>query len=246
MNPDGVVVVVASVAVTAGAALQRISGVGFATVSAAPLILLLGPARGVQMINGLAALCSFIVLLGLLRHVDRGRTLRITAAAVLATPVGVAVSLMLSATAVNLTMGAVMITALLAVGPLARWPALRRPAGSWGVGAVSGIANATVGQAGPLMAAYALATRWETTSYIASMQVCWLAANTVAVVLKGVPTTSPRLWALLGAAVVTGAVVGRIVAGRIPPRAAQRILFLIGLVGGSALIVGGLAGLVAG
>lgn len=244
MNPDGVLVVVAAVAVAVGAALQRISGVGFATVAAAPVILLLGPVLGVQMINGLAALCSLIVLLGLLRHVDRGRTLRITAAAVLATPVGVALSLTLPATTLNLTMGAVMIAALLAVGPLARWPALGKPAGSFGVGAVSGIANATVGQAGPLMAAYALATRWETTSYVASMQVCWLAANAVALVLKGVPTTSPRLWALLGVAVVIGALLGRLLAGRIPPRAAHRILFLVGLVGGSALILQGLADLV--
>jgi len=241
--PEAVLLGVGALAVAAGAVLQRITGIGFASVSAPALILLLGPVVGVEVVNALAALCSLVLLVSLWRHVDLRRTAMLTLAAAATTPLGVLLAVGLPPALLQVLMGVVMLAALFSVDLLARSRLVGGPLGGVVTGAVGGVANAAVGQAGPFMGAYAIASRWEVTGYVASMQLCWCLVNAVAVVLKGVPSIPPGTALVLGGALAAGCVASLVVVRFVTAAAARRCLFLVALAGGLVVLGKGVAGL---
>jgi hypothetical protein len=234
---EAILVAAGVLGIAAGVVLQRITGIGFGSASAAPLILLLGPVVGVQVVHVLAALCSALLLVTCWRDIDWRRTPALTALALAGTPVGAALALTLPAAALQIVAGLVMLAAIFTVEALAR---TRLMASRWGLvatGVLGGVANGAVGQAGPLVGAYALASRWPLARYLASMQVCWLLANTGAVAVKGLPPITTPLAILLLAALAVGAVVSGPIARLVSREAAVRCLVVVALVG-SLLILG--------
>lgn len=234
----------AALAVSAGVVLQRITGIGFASVAAPVLVLLWGPVTGVQAVNLLAALTSLLLLLRLWRRVDLPQTALLTAAAVVTTPLGVLLVLTLPAAALQVLLGATMLAALFAVRAASRWRLVRGRWGAPATGALAGVANATVGQAGPLTGAFALASRWELTSYVASMQLCWMLVNSAAVALKGMPPLDPRAMVVLVGSVVVGYLVSLVVTRFVSPTLAARALFGVVLVGALVVLGKGLLDLI--
>lgn len=236
----------APASVIVGASFQRLTGMGFAAVSAPVLVSLWGPAVGVQVVNLTAAVCSLLLLAQLWRDVDLRRTLLIAVAATVTTPVGVLLVMTLPAAVLQFVLGAVMLTALFGVRALMRTRIVRGRPGILVSGALAGVSNATVGQAGPVMGALALASQWKLSSYVASMQLCWFIVNAVAVAIRGVPPIEPWALAALCASVVAGVVVGAIVSRAVPPRLAERILFVVALMGAALVFGTGVASLIAG
>ena len=224
-------------AVALGVVLQRITGVGFASVTAPALVLLWGPVLGVQTVNALAALCALILLIELRRHVDMRRTGTLIGFALATTPVGILLVLVLPTEVLQILLGAIMLTALFAVRAVARWRFIRGRLGAVTTGALAGIANATVGQAGPLMGAFALASRWELKSYVASMQLCWFIVNTAVVILKGAPQIAPSTAVVLCVAVAVGYLMSTHITRLMTRSTAEWCLFGVALAG-SILILG--------
>jgi len=228
---------VVAVAVMAGVTVQRITGAGFAAVSAPALILLWGPVVGVQVVNALSALCSLLLLTVLWRRIDWRRTAILTLTALAATPAGVFLAFNLPAAVLQIVIGLVMITALFAVRAIARLRFIRSTGGAAVAGMLGGVANATVGQAGPVMGAYAVSSRWEITSYVASMQMCWFLVNAGTLLLKGVAPIPPVSAVVLCLALVVGYLVSILVAKLVTRTWAERCLLAVALVG-SLLILG--------
>lgn len=219
-----------------GAVIQRITGIGFASAAGATLVLLLGPVTGVQMLNALAAACSFLVLVSVWRHVEWRRTILLAASASAATPIGALLAVRLPEPVLQIGVGLVMLAALCMVTLIARWRVMRGPFGLLAAGALGGIANASVGQAGPMMGAYAAASRWDITGYVASMQACWFVVNVVAVAVKGLPSVRPIVAIVLAASLLAGYITSRLVAKVISPSAAARVLFAVALVGSVVVV----------
>ncbi|MBX3195397.1 MAG: TSUP family transporter [Microbacteriaceae bacterium] len=239
-------VALAAAAVFVGAVLQRITGIGFGGASAPALILLLGPMGGVLALHALAALCSLVVLISCWRYVEWPRTIALTGIALAVTPLGVVLSFQLPGAVLQIATGAVMLAALFTVDVLARSWLMRGRLGVIAAGVLSGIANGTVAQAGPLVGAYAVASRWSMTSYVASTQVCWLLVNVAAVVMKGLPPVTPVVAGVLLGSVAVGLVVSVPIARRLSREAAVRCLMVVAAAGSVVLLGKGVAGLVWG
>jgi uncharacterized membrane protein YfcA len=220
-----------------GGILQRITGIGFASASAPAMILLLGPVVGVQMLNGLAAACALVLLIALRKLIDLRRATLLTLTALATTPIGALLAVTMPAVALQILTGVLMLAALFTVRILARWRFIGTPLGAAATGAIGGMANAAVGQAGPFVSAYALASRWEFTSYVASMQLCWFLVNTVAAVIKGIPPVQPLVAIVLSASLGAGLLIGLPIARVVPRSMAARTLLVVAIAGSILVIV---------
>lgn len=234
---------VASLGVFLGALLQRLTGMGFATIVAPLMVIVLGPVAGVQWTNTAALASNFIILISTWQMVDLRRTVLITVPALVATPIGIAVVGSLPESTLQIVMSLVMILALVSANSLRRLRVIGRPGGALLVGAVSGAANSSVGLAGPLLGAYAVAIRWELNSYVASMQLCWVLVNAAVVGFRGLPTMPPQAWIAVLMALIGGSLLGFSVAKRVSRRTGELVLVLVALLGSLLVLVRGLSSL---
>lgn len=243
--PEGVLLGLLAIAVLVGVVLQRITGSGIGAVVAPPLILVLGPVAGVQVLHVVAALCSLVLLASCWRDVDWGRTAVVTGTALAATPVGAVLAFALPEAVLQVAMGLLMLAALFTVEALARTRLMRSRMGVVTTGVLGGVSNGAVGQAGPLMSAYALASRWPLARFVASMQVCWFLVNLAAAALKGLPPgVQPTLLAVLLGSLVVGVVVSLPIARALPRSVAVACLVVVAAIGAVAVLAKGVVGLV--
>jgi uncharacterized membrane protein YfcA len=241
---DIALIALAAFAVLVGVVLQKITGSGVGAVSAPPLILILGPVAGVQVLHVVAALCSLVLLVGSWRAVEWRRTAILTGIAVAATPLGVVLAFALPETVLQIAVGLVMLTALFTVEALSRTWLLQSRWGIVATGVLGGVANGTVGQAGPFMSAYAVASRWALPYFVASMQVCWFVVNAVAAAIKGIPPVPPVLALALLGSLALGFVVSIPIARAMPRSVALRCLIVVAVLGSIVVLAKGLGGLI--
>jgi uncharacterized membrane protein YfcA len=234
---DPFLLAVASLGVFLGALLQRLTGMGFATIVAPLMVIILGPGAGVQWTNTAALASNFIILVSTWRMIDPRRTAFITISALVATPIGVAVVASVPGPTLQIVMSLLMILALVSAAPLRRLSMIGRPGGALLVGALSGAANSSVGLAGPLLGAYAVAVRWELNSYVASMQLCWVLVNAAVVGFRGFPTMPVQAWMAVLMALVGGSLLGFTVAKRVSRRTGELVLIVVACLG-SLLVLG--------
>lgn len=226
-------------AVVIGAALQRMTGMGFGSVLAPVLVLTVGAIEGVQWTNLLAATASLVILVALWRDIEPRRTALIGISALATTPLGVLLVVSLPGPAVLILVGVVMLAAVVSVAPLGRLRVMHGVSGALITGGLSGIANATAGLAGPLLGAYALVTRWNLRSYVASMQLCWFIVNVATLALKGLPPLAVNTTIALGSALAAGSILGHLLDRHVAPRAAEIALKVIAIAGAILLLVRG-------
>ncbi len=231
------------IAVGAGGAVQRLSGLGFSLVCAPVLVAAATPLEGVRTANCLALFVNIALLVTGDPHLVRWRDV-----AGLAVP-AVVVAVPTAALARRLPdrpLGIVVaVLTLAAVASVAR----RGPAGRVGphpwvarwwaapaVGAASAVSNVLSGIGGPTVAAYGLAAEWEPRVLRVTLQAYFLALNLVSIAALGLPTISATgFGALLGCAGL-GVVVGTVIGPRLPPSASRHLVVLLAL-GGTAVVL---------
>ncbi|MCB1299402.1 MAG: N-acetylmuramoyl-L-alanine amidase, partial [Microthrixaceae bacterium] len=153
--------------------------------------------------------------------------------------------------------GSVALALLLLVGLLAiatlllgRVPSLL--AGLSGVcgariaGATSGMLHVTSGLSGPPLAAYAVNDRWEQRSFVASVQVVFVAFALVTIGLRPMPVTPIGDIAILSAATVLGIAAGTWLTRFIPARIARRAMLTVAWLGAGVVLTRGLLALTVG
>jgi uncharacterized membrane protein YfcA len=227
------------VAFVVGAGLQRIAGMGLGLVAAPSLSLMLGPVAGVTMSN-LGAIVAAALILGAMRaHVDWGRFARIGPLIAVGAVAGALVVREVDPAWLDVVLGASVLLALaLSLGLQARVRVRGTPA-AVAAGVVSGFLNTTSGVAAPVMAIYALATRWDQRSFAATLQPIFLVANTASVVAKAALGATPEpgllpwwIWPVVVLAVLVGVGTAGLVARRVPPGRARSLAIGIALTGG--------------
>jgi uncharacterized membrane protein YfcA len=235
-----VATIAAAAAVVAGAATQRLTGLGFALLSAPFLVLVLGPREGVLVANALGALTSAMVLARAWSRVDWTRVLRLLPGSLVAVPLGFMVVRAFPEPVLLTTVGIICTVAVLTAWSGASWPWLGSRPGSAASGFLSGFFSVTAGTGGPPLTVYATSARWSPSVFSASVQVILLANGCLALAIKGMPSDLSLLgWSAV--AVVAGVTVGSRLAARIPAAAALRLVLALALAGSVAAAARGIA-----
>ncbi|WP_299037004.1 TSUP family transporter [uncultured Pseudokineococcus sp.] len=236
-----------------GAAAQRVTGLGFAIVAAPVLVLLVGPAPGVVLVNVLGAVVALLVLLRVRRDVDPRRVLPVTATALLGVPVGLALARAVPAAWLELVLGALVLVALAVSARAARGAgAVSGVVPAVAAGASSGVLHAAAGLGSPVLSVYAVLSGWPQRSFTASVQPWFVVVGLVAAVLQVAlePTALlPLPWTLWVGAVAAAAVgtgLGELLVRRLTPATARRGLLVLSVLGASTILLEGLVGVVAG
>ncbi|MEU6573364.1 sulfite exporter TauE/SafE family protein [Streptomyces sp. NPDC046805] len=230
-------------AVLLGASVQWLTGMGFALVAVPALILLLGPTEAVVLANIAGGAISVVGLTGGWRRVRPGAMVPLCAAAACTVPAGAWLTHHLSVSTLMLTMGALVTVAVLLIMYGARVPALRGRGGAVTAGAIGGFMNAAAGVGGPPISLYAVNAGWTAREFVPNAQFYSVVVNTFSIAANGLPHLNIVRWAAVAAALVTGAAIGRAVAGRLSESRARLLLLALALTGGLSTLAKGLWGL---
>ena len=225
--------------VVIAAATQRITGLGFALVSAPLLVLVAGPHSGVLLANMLSLVTNILVLSQTWRQVDLRRVALLAIPALCAVPVGQIVARQTPPGALMIGIGGLVFAALTAVRVLRRSNLFSRAGGAIGAGALSGFMNVTAGVGGPAMTLYAIGSRWPHQSFVGSMQLYFAVVNTGSIIVKGLPDVGAA--ALIGVfgALAVGLALGHFAARRVSPERARSAVLVLALAGAAGTVLKG-------
>lgn len=235
-------------AVLAGAVMQRVTGMGFALVSSPFVILVLGPAAGVLVINVLGVAASLIVLGRVRADVEWGTVGRLLPGALVGIGAGTALAAVLAAQWAQVLAGALILLGLAGSAVVVRFRTLPRSTGLiTASGLASGAMGALAGVGGPAMAVLSVLTRWDPVRFAATLQPYFVAIGVVTVATRVIvqPTAaggmSAATWALIGVAMVVGVGLGELVARWLTAAAARRLIVALAAAGALATIADGVA-----
>ncbi|GGV05826.1 membrane protein [Streptomyces filipinensis] len=229
-----------------GGCVQWLTGMGFALVAVPALVLLLGPADGVVLANCAAGAISVVGLAGGWRRVRPAAMVPLCAAAACTVPAGAWLTRQLPRPVLLVVMGGLVTVAVLLVMRGARVPALRGGRGAVTAGALGGFMNAAAGVGGPPVSLYALNAGWTVREFVPNAQFYGVAVNVFSIAANGTPRLSGPQWAVAGGAMTAGALIGHVIAGRIPEDRARHLVLLLSLAGGATAVTKGLWGVWAG
>ncbi|MBK0419402.1 sulfite exporter TauE/SafE family protein [Leucobacter sp. CSA1] len=231
--------------VTVGAALQRVTGLGFTLVSGPLLVLVLDPFNGIALANILSAVIAALVLARTFRNADWRAVGTLLA--------GIAVGLPLGALVVHSLPPEILLIVVGSLTGLAVLLALLRRStrifagrlGTISAGALSGFSNVTAGVGGPALALYGVAAAMPMQVFIPTVQAVGLATNLLSVAAK--PQMAVPLPLLLGSlgCIAAGLAIGSLLQGRIPARRAQVLALALALLGSAAATARGVIALLA-
>ncbi len=230
------------VVVLVGAGAQRVTGLGFSLVSSPFMVLLLGPFNGVLVINVCGAVTAFAVLAQVWRDVDPRRAALIVGSGLPAVAAGAWMARVLPAPPLEIVVGGLVLTALVAVVASERARVLRGTAGAVVAGIGSGFLNATVGAGGPAVAVYAVSVRWEQRRFAATAQLIFGCLGVASLAAKGGRPSMPAVgWLMIVGGLLIGILLGGRVAGRVPPERAQLAVIAIAMAGAILTVIKGFA-----
>lgn len=241
-------VALALLSVMAGSALQRLTGIGFALVSAPLLVLLLGPFQGVLVSNGAIILAGTILFLQLRRSVDWRRFGLLLPSALIGIIPGAWLAVTMPSNLLDVVVGAAVIIGMSASFFVERLGTVSGPLPTAGFGFLSGLMNVTAGVGGPALSVYGVVTRWCQVSFAATLQPLFvlMGAASVAAKLIGSQGAAVQLsgwvWVAVAVMVVAGVAVGTWASRHVTPVTARRVVVLLAYTGGIATLVRGIAG----
>lgn len=227
-------------AVFLGAATQRISGMGFALVASPFLVALLGPFRGVLLINVFGGLTAFALFLTVWRRVEYRRALLLLIPAVIATIPGSIVARAVPAPILSIVIGGLVILTLIGSFFAVDNVRIMGRGGAVLAGGLSGFMGATAGVGGPAVSAYAIAIRWPQPVFAATVQLYFFVLACSSLLFKGaLPRLDPVQWSVCAAALVLGIVAGHFLARVVKPRVARILVVVLAFAGSGVIILKG-------
>lgn len=240
---SGLLLAAVAAFVLLGAAMQRITGMGFALVASPLLVLALGTHDGVQLTQVLGMLASALVLVQVWRDVEWRRAGLLLACALVGIGPGAWVASRLPGPVLSIGIGLLVIVALLATTLGDRVRLFRGPSGLPLAGLVSGFMNVTAGVGGPAIVVFARSTGWAQAAFLASMQPYFVGLSGASLLAAGWPRLGSPLWAAALVAMVVGLVLGELLSRRVSPARARTLVLVVALLGALATVVKGVTGL---
>ena len=232
--------VAATVAVLVGAAVQRVSGLGFALISAPFLVIVLGPYNGISLANTLAIGVAAATLATSWRQVDTRRAVTLIPAGLVGVLPGVLAARTIPDGPLQVLIGGLIVLGLaFTVGTPDR-KVTPTTTVNLGTGLASGFMTAAAGIGGPALVLYASITAWEQAAFAATAQISFAGQAALALGLKGVPSLQPYQWGVFVLAVAAGLLGGNVLARRLAPATATRLAIALALLGAAGTVVEGL------
>jgi uncharacterized protein len=226
--------------VLSGATVQRLAGVGFALVAVPALVLLLGTADGVLLANcATAAICA-VGVAGGWRQIRLAPMLPLVIASACTVPTGAWVAARLPEAVLLVGMGVLVCAAVLPIMWGIRLPALHGTRGALAAGAASGFMNSSAGVGGPAVSLYAVNAGWTVREFVPNAHFQGVVVNVFSIGARGLPQLTTSVWLLAAAGIAGGAVIGKVLAERVPERRARPLVLLLALVGGLTTLGKGL------
>ncbi|WP_372698318.1 sulfite exporter TauE/SafE family protein [Arthrobacter sp. JSM 101049] len=250
MDPQ--IVVIAAGLVLLGAVAQRVAGLGFAMLSSPFLVLLLGPHEGVLLVNICGVVSSLLITPRVWKDINWTAFRWLTAFSIVGSVVGALIATRLDSAVLSLTVGVIVLIALLLSVGLSRanvavgGSSLRAAAG-----ALSGLTNSMAGVGGPAVSAYAVLTRWDQRTFAATVQPFFAVIGTVAVVSKVLIAPDQQLvlpwwdWGLFVLAIAVGIFGGERLQRFVRDHHARAFILAIAFGGALAAVAKGWVGLAA-
>ncbi len=218
-------------------------------VVAPVLTLVLGPAVGVSLSNAGAIVTATFVLASLRKDIDWKAFARLAPLLVVGSIIGAFVVLRVSAAWLEVLIGVLILLALASILLTSGRIHVRGRLPAAATGIAVGFMNATAGVGGPAMTTYAVATRWNQTSFAATLQPVFLLTNSTALLAKGIVGAVPTdtglawwTWLVALAAIASGVVLGGYASRWVSTRAARKAAITIAAVGGLVTLWRGLSG----
>lgn len=259
-EPAAWLYLVAALAVAVGASLQRVSGTGLGLVLGPTIAVLLGPTISVLFVNATGAIVSTLIISTVWRHIDWRRARAMVGWSIPGSAVGLWLLSVIPSAALTASIGAIVLLGLGITFTLRRVPHLDGPVTTASAGALSGVLNAGSGIPAPVLVVYSRLSRWEHTSFVATLQPIFIGMGVLAIagnlliaaVSAATGTTAgpdvgplPPWWVAIAVmvAALVGIVVGNRLAHRVPPRRAQQLTVVLAALAGVAALVRGVVGL---
>ncbi|HET7474550.1 MAG TPA: TSUP family transporter [Dermatophilaceae bacterium] len=225
--------------VVAGAVTQRVTGIGFALVSAPLLVLVAGPFDGIILSNILGLLVSAVVLASTWRHAQWRRGALLALPALAAIPLGALVARRVPGPVLLVLIGSLVLVALALVQLSPRARILRGRRGAVAAGAASGFMNVTAGVGGPAIVLYAVSTAWEHRRFVATFQYYSVMVNLASLLVKGAPSLPGSALLVSVAALAVGLAGGEVLSRRVSPERASRAVLVLATAGALSTVVKG-------
>lgn len=246
------VLLVVLVIVAAGAAMQRVSGMGLGLLAGPVMSLVLGPVEGILVVNVLAVVNASIITAAVWRNIDLRKFFTVGSVLVIGAVPGALVVREFSPAWLQVFVGAILLIALGIVTFGLRF--VPQPKGVFPgmiAGVAGGFMNTLAGIAGPAITVYAQAARWDHRVYAATLQPLFVVAGFISVVMKlvtgagSLAQVDPRIWlcGLVGMAV--GIAAGTLASRCVPRVHAHRLALFMAAAGGCVVLMRGLSGVLA-
>ena len=232
--------VVTTLAVAAGAFAQAVAGLGFSLVCAPVMVLVLGPAVGVRLVNMCSVGVSSVGLVTHRAHVDVRAALSLLIPAIVITPLVVSVVHRTNTSTLSIAAGCVTLLSVAALASGLRVRQLRGRGGAIAAGFVSATMNVVAGLSGPAVAMYGVNADWDPDRMRGTFQLYFLALNLVAVVALGPLRIGAPRTLLFAAAIAIGFGVGNVLARRLSAVVVRRLVLAFAAAGGMAAILRGI------
>lgn len=234
------VAVMVGAAILLGSATQRLTGMGFALVSAPALVVMVGATNGVSLLQVLGFIVSLTVLVSTFRDVAWRKAVALAVPAAIGILPGWWVARTIPGPILLITIGCLVVLAIVAMLADERFRVFRGLPGLFGAGFLSGFMNVIAGVGGPTIALYKLSTNWDQREFLATVQVYFMSINVGAVLALGWPQIDQVVWAGALGGLVVGIVLGHLLVKRVPVEVASRLVVLVALGGAVVTLVQGL------
>lgn len=234
--------------VSFAAVVQRITGLGFAMVTAPFLVVMLGPHDGVMMTNFLALVAPVLMLPSVWKQVEWGRALWIGAVALAVIPLFGWVAAMSPPGPLYIVVASLVLVGLSLSVLLARAAAVsdsRTARVLAGIGTGAGAVTAGVG--GPAMTVYSVLTRWNVVGFAATLQPIWIVVSCASLATKwgfsedGLPGLPWWVWLSCAVMIVAGLLVGTVLQKRIPHEIVRRTVIGMAFAGAVLALITGIS-----
>jgi len=236
-------VVALGVIIALGAATQRLTGMGFALVSAPLLLLILGVGPGVALLQVLNLGVSATILSQVWRDVEWRKAALLFVPAMVGVLPGRWVAAVTPVPVLQVLIGVLTCAALAAVLASERARIFHGLAGGAAAGLLSGFMNVTAALAGPPLVLYAESSGWRHRSFVATAQPYFMGLNVLSLFALGWPALPGATWAASLGGLVAGLAAGGLLARTVPEAWARRMVIVVALAGAASITVKGLTGL---
>ncbi|OAV60537.1 sulfite exporter TauE/SafE family protein [Enteractinococcus helveticum] len=232
-------------------ALQRITGLGFAMLTAPFAVVALGTHEGIMLITALAVIASLFMLPGMWRDINWSRVAWIGIPATLSIVPAAWLGAHIDGAIIYLLVGVLVIIGLSAALFIqgSSEPVTHRGAQLLtGIGAGAGSVLAGIG--GPAMTIFGVLSRWPVASFAASLQPMWvmIASATLAGRSWFMGSTLPELtwwmWLFAIVGIAVGMWAGQRALGKVKDRVVFGIVIVLAMIGAVLSVVTGISQLV--